>query len=615
MTMATPSRVRSAAWYLAAIAVVVSLQATLLRLDKADLSVPIEYVMRAPDPADRSAQISGSGDSYFMMMLFRVICETGSAKGTASLGAPLRLDLRDHPIVDSLQMALARIICALTGNYAIAINIFYLLGYPLAAVSCMFCLRRLGVWPAVAMGCGVLFAFLPYHMWRGQGHLFLGHYWPIPPVVVTSIWLATGRRFTCISASTRRRRRISARGWMSLVSVTLIACAGAYYALFSLFMLGCASLMRLWRVSSWRSAAAPAILIVALIAILGLNALPFVLYQHKVGPNPQAVVRSPSQAEFFSLKPIQLILPVEGHRLEAFRDLADRYANTSMFVSENRMSPLGAFGAIGFLILIAWLLGLRWKSYRLRTMTAMAQLNLAMLLLGMVGGISSVLAFCVSPSIRSYTRVSVFIAFLALVAYAYAFERMLGSRALHRRKTMLLSIAVPAVIVLGVLDQVPPRFIPLYEQSAASYASDRQFVQNVERPLAAGSMIFELPYVEFPEGSSPAPYELFRPYLHSRSLRWSFGAMKGRDADTLVKGIMSRAGRPDVFVSQLRETGYAGVYLDRALDADHSIESYLRKNLATPPLESADHRLLFFPLPPAASSPSSTQGPHAAAHP
>ena len=46
--------------------------------------------------------------------------------------------------------------------------------------------------------------------------------------------------------------------------------------------------------------------------------------------------------------------------------------------------------------------------------------------------------------------------------------------------------------------------------------------------------MFELPYRYFPEApqmGTLGPYDLVRPYLHSDSLKWSFGGMLGRDAD------------------------------------------------------------------------------------
>ena len=59
-------------------------------------------------------------------------------------------------------------------------------------------------------------------------------------------------------------------------------------------------------------------------------------------------------------------------------------------------------------------------------------------------------------------------------------------------------------------------------------------MQRIERDLPADAEVFELPYRYFPEApqmGTLGPYDLVRPYLHSDSLKWSFGGMLGRDAD------------------------------------------------------------------------------------
>ena len=47
-------------------------------------------------------------------------------------------------------------------------------------------------------------------------------------------------------------------------------------------------------------------------------------------------------------------------------------------------------------------------------------------------------------------------------------------------------------------------------------------------------MIFQMPYRPFPEApalGAIADYDLFRGYLHSDDLRWSYGIVKGRGED------------------------------------------------------------------------------------
>jgi phosphoglycerol transferase len=91
--------------------------------------------------------------------------------------------------------------------------------------------------------------------------------------------------------------------------------------------------------------------------------------------------------------------------------------------------------------------------------------------------------------------------------------------------------ALALLLVLGVLDQTSPAFVPAYDGLREQFASEAAFVGAIERSVPPGSMIFQLPWVPFPESVGVRqvwPYDLFRGYLHSHQLRWSFGAMQGR---------------------------------------------------------------------------------------
>jgi phosphoglycerol transferase len=76
-------------------------------------------------------------------------------------------------------------------------------------------------------------------------------------------------------------------------------------------------------------------------------------------------------------------------------------------------------------------------------------------------------------------------------------------------------------------------------------------------------MLFQLPYVPFPE-SPPrhrlTDYDLFRPYLSTTSLRWSYGAVRTRFADSWIAAIAARP-IPDM-VQALALAGFRGIVVD-----------------------------------------------------
>jgi len=149
---------------------------------------------------------------------------------------------------------------------------------------------------------------------------------------------------------------------------------------------------------------------------------------------------------------------------------------------------------------------------------------------------------------------------------------------------------------VGLADQTTGFFVPAYAQSAASFRSDKQFVEKIEAKLPPGAMIFQFPYMPFPEGP-PGEMSLLRGYLHSKRLRWSYGAMTGRQTDKWIKETVLADGNLQRIVGVLTEAGFKGVYVDRHLLRDYEkIEGWLKQSVDTAPIESEDRRLVFYSL-------------------
>jgi phosphoglycerol transferase len=91
-------------------------------------------------------------------------------------------------------------------------------------------------------------------------------------------------------------------------------------------------------------------------------------------------------------------------------------------------------------------------------------------------------------------------------------------------------------------------------------------------------------------------YDLLKGYLHSNTLRWSYGSMRDRQ-DALWEERV--AGQPlEMMIRQLAYAGFSGIYVDRYgySDLGSGIESRLSQQLGEFPLVSEDGRLAFFNL-------------------
>ena len=110
-------------------------------------------------------------------------------------------------------------------------------------------------------------------------------------------------------------------------------------------------------------------------------------------------------------------------------------------------------------------------------------------------------------------------------------------------------------------------------------------------------MIFQLPYMSFPEHGPldrMTDYDQLMPYLHSSSLRWSYGAMRERDPARWIEAVSAEP--TDKLAASVAKAGFAGIYVDRFGYADNgvSIEGQLRAALNTAPISDASGRYLFF---------------------
>src|SRR5688572_27799839 len=117
-----------------------------------------------------------------------------------------------------------------------------------------------------------------------------------------------------------------------------------------------------------------------------------------------------------------MLLPVDQDRIPLLAKLKDKYNATAPLVTkENAYATLGLLGGIGFLLLLAIII-LRWQVNQ--EAWILSQLNLCGLLFATIGGFGSLFSYALSPMIRCYARMSIFIAFFSLYAFFYFLEKV-----------------------------------------------------------------------------------------------------------------------------------------------------------------------------------------------
>jgi phosphoglycerol transferase len=344
-------------------------------------------------------------------------------------------------------------------------------------------------------------------------------------------------------------------------------------------------------------------LIAAIFAALVANLSPNIIYQYTHGKTETAQ-RAPVEAELYGLKLAQLVLPLTGHRIGSWRRIKDEY-NRAPLVNENDDSALGLIGSIGFLTLLGLLvysafdLGRREDKSTLNLLAHLSILNLSALLLGTIGGFGAIFNLLVSPQIRGYNRISVYIAFFSFFAVALTLERARHRFFQSRGLRLALPLLIIILTILGLLDQSSSRLVPDYAGVKHVFEIDADFVQRIESSVPAGAMIFQLPVKRFPETipiERVYDYDLFKGYIHSKQLRWSYGAMRGRLGDFWQAWVVTHP-IPEL-VEIIALANFDGIYIDRFGYADNAakLESELAGLTESGPLVSKDQRLSFFDL-------------------
>jgi phosphoglycerol transferase len=558
--------------------------AVFLDLSHAELRVPFQY----------------EKDALFTQLWVKTLVENGWYLHNDRLGAPSALDLHDFPMSDNLHFLLLRLGALVCEDPALLCNLFFLATFPLAALTSLFVLRSVGMGLGPAVAASVLFAFAPYHFFRGQGHLFLSGYFLVPLAVLVMVWIFSRRPcfFAWDESQEHYTRQVRCqRSFTSLAIAAFLGAGGVYYAYFACCLLGVAGLSASWRRRRWQPLVASGILIVIISLSVLANLTPNLLYHLWHGPNPDAVVRQPGAAEIYGLKIAQLLLPIEQHRLTPFASLRSAYTTSRLpQVSLSEKTPLGVLPGLGFVLLLGRLLASkprRWPGL----LDAFGTLNGGAVLLSLMGGFGALIALGL-PWIRCYERIAIYIAFWSTGAVFFALDQ-----ASRRSVKPVARWSFPALLAMllafGLADQVPPHLLENQASVAEAYRNDGDFVAGIEAVLPPGALVFQLPYMPFPENGPlhrMLDYDHLRGYLHSRNLRWSYGAVKGRTGDAILRSI---AQKPmDGFLQSVAFAGFQGIYLDRFGFAElgTQTEAELRRLVDPTPLVSRDQRLVFFNL-------------------
>ncbi len=399
--------------------------------------------------------------------------------------------------------------------------------------------------------------------------------------------------------------------WL-LLGTVLVAVTGIYYLAFLLSMLAlCAIISAIARRRPSRLLIALPFAVVGLV-VSSLANLPTLLFRWNHATNRLGVPdRVLGVSEAYPLRLVELLSPVTAHRFGPFAALADHLYEPGKegFGS----AQLGLAAAIGFVcalvaVLVRATRGTVDRGTERRGWSFESRLGIVILvaiLLGMKGGISRALELTGLQGVRAWSRIAIVIAFASIAVFARLLDRL--RVVIHRRhwpRPRLVFAAILAiVVVLGVLDQAAPPLMPSAGAAARSdwWHDDAEFVDTLQRQLPHGAMVFQLPVVDFPEhgaiGKMSAHDLIKEGYLHSTTLRWSAGGVRGRDGEWQWPAAGLSMGD---LVRGVTAMGFSAIMLDRYGFKDNG-DAQLRALdfLLGPPIATKERRLAAWDLRPA----------------
>jgi hypothetical protein len=478
------------------------------------------------------------------------------------LNAPEQGNWSDYP-TDKLPYAIggffARFLGVAQGSTA---NL--LLFQVLAGVMFYCCGRPLGMERAQLIAGGILFGLAPFAFIRNINHLSLSAYWHLPVMVLTLMWL-----WGEPSVSLSRKVGLLLGCGCGFLSGQLNAYyLGIFLVLLTMVLPGGIS-------SRGREAliAYIAILISCISGFLAANADTFIRAATH-GWNHAAVSRDLWWMTKFGLFLPDLLIP-RDHFLPRIQQEAWKFYYLhvpSELSGESQTAYVGAIAVIGLLVMTVGSV-IQISMRAAGRVSPFFWLAVSILLFALPGGVNYLLGACGIQLLRGTNRYSIL---LACVALYYLCSFRLPQRC---PRWLVPTLLIP-VTMLGIIDQIPQ--LPSWEKNeiqegSRAYSADSHFFPELEKMLPKGAMVFDLPVKDYPE-SGPVykmdDYEHLRPLLHTTSLRFSYGTVKGRGDVEWQKVVSGKI--PADFVRELQGRNFAAVLVNRRAYEDQG-EIWKRK--------------------------------------
>lgn len=528
------------------------------------LSAVVALLVLRPWTGGWSTPLVWGNDTRSALAMVESAGWTGTARGTASLGAPYASEWIDFPLgPDRLHLVMFRLLRGLVDDRVSALNLLLLGGFVVVALAAFGVLRQLGIGQALATSLAIVFSLAPYHFERlAVGNLFLAAYFAVPLAVLLALWAAdgslarpdlseppgspgqsgpSGQSGSSVSSglsepadNTSFRRR-----WMwALLWVLVIGSSSAYYAAYGIVMILGLGLWSAIRDRSMRVLAVPLVLASGTALVVALNVIGDLVAARVAGVNLEASGRAEGDLARYALDLLSMVAPDPGHRISWLGSLGSALRGGGEFEGGAYLGVIALTGLVALGVGCAFARSAE-DGQDDRSVDAEAASRLAMhrRLAALVVAACATGSFLAPHllvavgfvQIRAWDRISVVVMFLGLCGLGSMVQQRLDRGA----RGLTATLIGVALVGLAVIDQSGS--MPRRSDAAAEHRIDSEVARSIMEKVGDDSMVFQFPYVAFPGDVTDRgmpPYAHLGPWAASPGMiRFSAGGMQGRAGD------------------------------------------------------------------------------------
>lgn len=571
-----------------------------------DLTIPFVYVEDGLGPLLEIKTLADGGDVYHYNYYNAPFNETElyGVKGY------------------NLYLIVFKIFLIFTDSIGLVENIFYILTFPLTAVTMLMVLKKINVKDEIALIGSILYSFLPYHFLRNEMHLFFATYIFIPLVSYAIILLYNDNVYDGDLLTFRELNKSIFRKdkFIAIAGCFLLGASDIYNSFFAAIIIGFAGVVSTIKYKKKRNLYYMFVLLMALIIPILVNVMPALIYSANSDIGHFASNRGLNDIDRYGLRISQMLMPITDHRLSFLADLREQFDNAGFSnLLESNMNSLGLFMSLGLVIGLIVLFFTKWQD---DIVSSAAQINVFIILLSGIGGFNIFVAMFFTYYIRAYCRIIVFIAVFSNIITCICLSKLVeysGEKPFKiMKKIHIGGIICIALLILGVLDQTSTSYASstdfdyvkswdsTLDELDMKWNNDKKFISEIEKICSEDAMIFEMPILSYAEMENnvfrnglPHTDRFMRPYLHSKTLYWSYPYVNGANSYASLWNVTIDSLSVRKKMEAVTFAGFEGVYVDTYSLSEKQAKLLIKQLsniLSDEPIVSDDGELFFFSL-------------------